>query len=200
MENNTNEKSDRKKWFSRGNIFNFLFFTILLAIVFVPSAKTLMIRGLMSVGFFQPDIEQPVKPPSVTDITFKDSSGKTISLAALKGKVVFINFWATWCPPCLAELPSINTLFHQLSQNPDIVFLMVDTDRKLNRSVPFMKAHEYGLPVFEALNDIPVIMLGPSIPTTAVLNKQGQMVYNHAGIADYSGGKFVAYLQQLAKK
>lgn len=187
-----------KKWLTKSNVGNILFFAAVLAILFIPSAKSLLIRGLMDVGFFQPDIEHLAKAPVVADITFKSSTGKTISLTELKGKVIFINFWATWCPPCLAELPAINSLHQKLSDNPNVVFLLVDADSKLNKSVPFMKDKGYNLPVFEALTDVPASISGPSIPTTVVINNKGQMVYNHLGIANYNSSKFMAYLQQLA--
>ena len=192
------EKAATKKWFSTGNILNALFFAALIAVLFIPAAKSLLIRGLMGAGLFQPKTEQPASPLPAMDVTFRDSDGKTISLSSLKGKVVFINFWATWCPPCLAELPSINTLHKKLSNNPNIVFLIVDADNQLNKSVPFIKKHDYTLPVFETVTDIPSAMLGGSIPTTVVINKQGLIVFKHEGVADYSGDEFTGYLQKLA--
>src|SRR5690606_3035773 len=65
------------------------------------------------------------------DVAFKDKDGKTVSLKSLKGKVVFINFWATWCPPCIHEMPSINELKKTFKGNDNIVFLMVDVDNNI---------------------------------------------------------------------
>ena len=62
------------------------------------------------------------------NLKFKDENGKTISLHALKGKVVFINLWATWCPPCIYEMPSIHELRKTFKDNDNLVFLMVDMD------------------------------------------------------------------------
>jgi thiol-disulfide isomerase/thioredoxin len=192
------EKAVSKKWFSIGNVLNALFFAAIIAVLFIPAAKSLLIRGLMGVGLFQPKTEQAASPLPAKDITFRDSDSRTISLSSLKGKVVFINFWATWCPPCLAELPSINTLHKKLSNNPNIVFLIVDVDNRLSKSVPFIKNHGYKLPVFEAVTNIPSEMLSGLIPTTVVINKQGVMVFKHEGVADYSSDKFMGYLQKLA--
>jgi thiol-disulfide isomerase/thioredoxin len=192
------EKAVSKKWFSIGNVLNALFFAAIIAVLFIPAAKSFLIRGLMGVGLFQPKTEQTASPLQAKDVTFRDSAGRTISLSSLKGKVVFINFWATWCPPCLAELPSINTLYKKVSNNSNIVFLMVDADNQLSKSIPFIEDHGYNLPVFETVTDIPSEMLSGSIPTTLVIDKQGHMVFKHEGVADYSSDKFIEYLQKLA--
>ncbi|MBD1391614.1 TlpA family protein disulfide reductase [Mucilaginibacter glaciei] len=186
-----------KKWFSKSNIGNVLFFAAILTILFVPGARSLVTRGLMAVGFFQPKTEQAVKLTAVPDVAFNDATGRSVNLSSLKGKVVFINFWATWCPPCLAELPSIDALHQKLSANPGIVFLMVDVDNQLNKSMPFIKDHGYNLPVYGVASDIPSELVGQSIPTTVVIDKKGEMVFHHEGVADYSGDKFEQYLLKL---
>jgi thiol-disulfide isomerase/thioredoxin len=198
--NKTNmaERVALKKWFSTGNVLNGLFFAAIIAVLFIPAAKSILIRGLMGVGLFQPKTEQTASSLQAKDVIFRDSSGRTITLSSLKGKVAFINFWATWCPPCLAELPSINTLHKKLSNNSNIVFLIVDADNQLGKSVPFIKKNGYNLPVFETVTDIPSEMLSGLIPTTIVINKQGLIVFKHEGVADYSSDKFVEYLRKLA--
>lgn len=190
--------SPLKKWLTKSNIGNVLFFAIVLAILFVPGARSMVTRGLMAVGFFQPKIEQPAKLVVAPDVTFKDAASNSVTLASLRGRVVFINFWATWCPPCLAELPSINTLHQKFKGNTSVMFLMVDVDDKLNKSVPFIKDHSYDLPVYGTLDEIPEVLVGQSIPTTVVVNKKGELVFRHDGVADYSGDKFEQYLKKLA--
>lgn len=179
-------------------MLNALFFAAVIAVLFIPAAKSLLIRGLMGVGFFQAKTEQTSRPLPTKDVIFKDSAGRNISLSSLKGKVVFINFWATWCPPCLAELPSINTLYNKLSDNPKIVFIMVDADNLLKKSIPFLQDHGYNLPVFQSVTDIPSEMLSGLIPTTVIINKEGLMVFRHQGVADYNSSDLVVYLQKLA--
>ncbi|MGH2643105.1 MAG: TlpA family protein disulfide reductase, partial [Chitinophagaceae bacterium] len=93
----------------------------------------------MKVGLFRPKIElnDPSAsnlPVNLSDIYFKDGNGHTFSLSSLKGKVVFINFWATWCPPCRAELPSIKKLYEKFKDNNKIMFLMVDVDEEYKHS------------------------------------------------------------------
>ena len=193
------QKRSFKQLFSWRNISNVLFFGVVILFLVNPKAKGWLMQGLMKVGFFQPDIEQTAKPlPVSANVSFRDAKGDTVSLASLQGKVVFINFWATWCSPCLAEMPSINSLNQKLSANKNIVVLMVDIDGEMARSQAFVKKHNYTLPVYQALNHIPDDLLGRSIPATIILNKAGQLVFKHDGIADYSGDKMYNYLTKLA--
>ncbi|MFD2146081.1 TlpA family protein disulfide reductase [Mucilaginibacter antarcticus] len=121
-----------------------------------------------------------------------------MSLSTLKGKVVFINFWATWCPPCIAEMTSINDLHQQFKADQNIIFLMVDADHAFNKSVPFMEKHQYGLSVYAATSNVPASIYNGSLPTTVILDKEGRLVFHHEGAADYTNSKFINYLTMLA--
>lgn len=187
-----------KKHLTIGNLLNALFFIAVIVLLFVPSAKAFLLRGLMKTGFFQPEVSSLSKPVQVPYISFRDVKGETITLSSLKGKVVFINFWATWCPPCIAEMPSINTLYQKLAANKNIVFLMADADGRPEQALLFLKKKNYNLPVYAATTTVPANISAGTIPTTIVLNKKGEMVYHHEGVADYTNDKFAAYLQQLS--
>lgn len=133
-------------------------------------------------------------------ISFKDGEGKTVSLNSLVGKVVFINFWATWCPPCIHEMPSINELKKSFEGNEDIVFLMVDVDNNIKQSLAFMSDNSYDLPVYTPASNIPSDYLNGSIPTTIVLNKKGEMVDRMEGGRDYSDPEIAQALKELLKE
>ena len=188
-----------RKWLTPRYLANFTFYAVILLLIFNPSAKALMIRGLMVIGFFQPDVPAAVKrTAAVPDITFMDTKGKRIALSSLKGKVVFINFWATWCPPCIAELPSVNKLHKQLRADTNIVFLVTDADNNFSRSAPFLLRHHYNLPLYQTISAVPEMIMGNTIPTTVVINKAGILVFRHEGAADYTNKEFGAYLVKLS--
>ena len=129
------------------------FFALML---FSPDAKAWFLRQIASTGILNSKIEapneniseneknQPIANFSVTEV----SSGKQISTADLKGKMVFINFWASWCPPCRAEFPSIQKFYEKYKSNQQVVFLTVNLDdnpelgkrylAKENFSIPFL--------------------------------------------------------------
>ncbi|MDP2415409.1 TlpA disulfide reductase family protein [Daejeonella sp.] len=189
-----------------GFIIALIFFAI---IVINPDAKALLMRGLMKTGLFAPDVSNlqpkpagtttepagPVAPP----VSFTSLDGKTLDLASLKGKVVFINFWATWCPPCVAEMPSVNSLFNKMKNNDNVVFIMVDVENKLKSSEAFMKKNKYDLPVYAPAAYLPEELFTGSLPTTVIINKNGEIIFKHEGMADYNSGETEKLLNDLSK-
>lgn len=130
-------------------------------------------------------------------ISFKDKDGKTMMLSSLKGKVVFINFWALWCPPCIEEIPSIHKLKQSFKGNQDIVFLMVDVDNKIDKSIAYMEKNKFDLDVYVPNSDIPTNYLGNAIPTTVILDKSGEMIEHLEGGRDYSNPEMIKVLKEL---
>ncbi|MCZ4243441.1 TlpA family protein disulfide reductase [Pedobacter punctiformis] len=184
--------------FIKKNIFNTLIIVLLLVIIFVPDAKALLIQGLMKVGFYSPKIEETKKSAgNLNGIRFKNTKGEVVDLGDLKGKVIFLNFWATWCPPCRAEMPSINKLYSQFKDDKNVVFLFADADGDLAKSSKFMLDRKYELPVYKIESDIPKQIFESSLPTTVIFDKQGRLSFRHEGVADYSNKKFVDFLNKL---
>lgn len=178
---------------------------LLLVITFNPEAKALLMQGLMKIGLFQPSVKKTDAGRSrealeVPDIAFRNEAGEQINLSALKGKVVFISFWATWCPPCIAEMPSIHALQQKFDQNEKFVVLMVDVDNRLENSTAFMETKNFQLPVVSSVGSIPEDFISNTIPTTLILNKSGQVVFRHEGAADYTNRDFINYVDSLIRQ
>ncbi|REA60105.1 TlpA family protein disulfide reductase [Dyadobacter luteus] len=192
----------KKKWFSISNITTGVMVVFLAAMILNPEVKAWTIQTLMKVGLFQPKIgKQPddVSTDPLPNALFRDGDGKTIDLASLKGKVIFINFWATWCPPCIAEMPSIDALYRKFKDNDNVVFLMVDVDDNYEKSASFMKKHHYALEVMSPANEIPTVFMQGAIPTTVILSKEGKMVYRQEGAADYNSPELVDMISKLSR-
>jgi thiol-disulfide isomerase/thioredoxin len=189
-----------QKWFSRSNIITFLLFSGLVVLYFSPESKAWVMQQMMKAGFFQPDTENitlSARESVPPQLVFQDGSGKKTDLSQHTGKVIFINFWATWCPPCIAELPSINRLYESYKGNDKIMFLMVDVDSNHPQAQKFMDKKHFGLPVYIPAGPIPSNMLGNSIPCTIVLDKAGKMAFRHEGGAEYDSRKFKQAIQNL---
>jgi thiol-disulfide isomerase/thioredoxin len=122
---------------------------------------------------------------TVPDIEIQSTSGQFLKLSDFRGKIVFLNFWATWCPPCLAELPSINSLKKKLADRQDVDFIMLDVDGNLEKSAAFMQNKAYDLNVYAPASNIPSSLLGRGIPVTVIIGKNGDIIYRHEGTADY---------------
>ena len=197
-----------KKWFTLSNTSTAIFLVFVILMVVSPTVKGVVIQGLMKVGFFQPDVSteneklpiSKISKGEKTGVLFKDETGNVIDLSDLKGKVVFINFWATWCPPCIAEMPSINKLQEKFKDNEDFIVLMVDADNQLDKSIKFMSKRNYNLKVFTPASQIPTELLGNALPSTVILNKKGKTVFKHEGGADYTNQEFIKFLETLLKE
>ena len=190
-----------KKWFSASNMFSAVLIILTIAMMISPEIKGWAIQGLMKIGLFQPRIDkiQEIQQERLPNISFKDRNGKIVDLASLNGKVVFINFWATWCPPCIAEMPSINALHERFMDNDRVVFLMVDVDADDGKADKFMKKHRYGLNVVKTVGDVAPVFMQGTIPTTLILNKEGKMVFRQEGAADYNSAELVDMVANLIK-
>lgn len=189
-----------RKMMTKKNIINAVFIVLFLVILFVPSAKAFIMQGLMEIGLFKPKtgpIAMDTPAADLSGIKFEDKNGKIIDLGSLKGKVIFINFWATWCPPCLAEMPSINKLYEQYKNDKDVVFIMVDADSNLAKAQKYMNNKSYKMPVYSVASNIPESLFKGSLPTTIVFDKQGRLSYNESGAANYASSKFVEFIEQL---
>ena len=178
------------------NIFTGVLVAFVAAMFIFPSFKGNVMQGLMKIGLFQPNIPSS-NEPIITDIAsneaenvlFENKKGEVIPLASLKGKVVFVNFWATWCPPCIAEMPTIQALYSEHQDNDEVVFMMVDVDNKREKSQDFMDKRKLNLPIYTPASSIPSSYLGGAIPTTLVFNKSGEVVFKHEGMGDFSSKK-----------
>jgi len=192
-----------KKKLTAGNITYLLSAAIIVIMLVNPTAKALLIRGLIGIGFFKPDIPVQVSKKALADpfnISFRDSTGRILNTADLKGKVIFVNFWATWCPPCIAEMPNVNDLYKQYKNRPDVVFILADVDNNYIKANAFMKEHHYVLPVYTLASNIPEDIMDGTIPTTLVFNKKGELVFRHTNTANYNSAGFTDYFTTLIRQ
>ena len=195
-----------KEKISLSNIFTGIIVIFVLAMLLSPDFKGLVTQNLMKIGLFQPKVPKGSTDELVAgisansnneEILFKNPDGEVIELSDQKGKVVFINFWATWCPPCIAEMPSINKLYSEFRDNDKLMFMMVDVDNNRAKSQKFMDKRKFELPVYTPASSIPSSYMSGAIPTTLVLNKYGNVVFKHEGMGDFSNEEFKTFLNKL---
>jgi thiol-disulfide isomerase/thioredoxin len=106
-----------------------------------------------------------------------DLSGRTWKLTGLKGKIVFINVWATWCMPCREELPYLEQLFERVKERPDIELLSFNVDREPGLVRPFMQGMGYTFPVLLADDYVGHLIPDLSIPRNWIVDTSGNWVW-----------------------
>jgi thiol-disulfide isomerase/thioredoxin len=128
-----------------------------------------------------------------------NDKGERFPLENMKGKVLFINFWATWCPPCIGEMPTIQDLYEHYKSNPDIAFLMFTTD-DVAKAKEFMQRKKYTFPLYFAGSTVPQNIASSSIPATFVISKTGRIEINEVGAADWNSEKVRNIIDELLVK
>jgi thiol-disulfide isomerase/thioredoxin len=121
-------------------------------------------------------------PDPAPDFKVKDLDGKELSLEAVKGKVVLLNFWATWCGPCRAEIPSLIELQTRYKDRLQIIGMVVD-DEDENAIREVVKDESINYPV--ALTTLPVRLAYDGVtalPTVFIINPEGRVVQKHVGL------------------
>ncbi|HET8839502.1 MAG TPA: TlpA disulfide reductase family protein [Flavobacteriaceae bacterium] len=118
------------------------------------------------------------------------------SLAQYEGKVIFINIWATWCAPCIAEMPGINDLYNDL-KNENIQFVLFSVDDEFENALAFIKRKEYSFPIYHSGGNIPPLYQTGTIPTTFIIDTKGNLVLEHQGMANYNSDEFKNFLRTL---
>ncbi len=123
-----------------------------------------------------------------------NADGKDFNFVDAKGKVVLVNFWATWCPPCVAEMPSLQRLYNDY--NEEVVFMFVAQD-KVEKVTAFISKKGYTLPVYYSKTEAPSVLTSKTIPTTYVINKEGKIIIAETGEADWNSDKTRKMLDKL---
>ncbi|MFZ5972506.1 MAG: TlpA family protein disulfide reductase [Bacteroidota bacterium] len=141
--------------------------------------------------------------PNPFDFNFKIRTlqGQPVDFQQFKGKVVFLNLWATWCGPCRAEMPGIQQLYNTIDRS-QIEFVMLSLDRSEHRQkvADYISKAAYSFPAYTPIGNLPAVLNVPSIPTTLIINKQGQIVSTEVGATNFNTKRFKKFLQQLAEE
>lgn len=189
--------------FIRKNGFSILMAIAIVIMVISPNAKSLVLRQFMRTGLFNASIDEKssnTSDLSTIDFDFEDNNGNIQSTISLRGQVVFINFWASWCPPCRAEFPSIEMLYSKFKNNPDIFFLTINEDNDISAAHDYLKKEKYSIPFYKRKGNVPDAIYAGTLPTTIVLDKNGKVRFHHEGFANYGAEKFVKQIEELIKE
>jgi peroxiredoxin len=135
------------------------------------------------------------------DFTFPDTHGKMISLSDYRDKVVLINIWATWCPPCVDEMPSMEKLYQKLKgEKFEILAVSVDTSG-LKVVDLFIKTHQLTFPVLiDSAGTIGAAYATTGIPESFIVNKKGILIKKIIGPLDWIQPEVLRFFHDLMQK
>ena len=164
-------------------------------------------RVLLATGILQPDLpENPaddataeLQPLAGAGFRMQNLDGEPVDFTSLRGKVVFLNIWATWCPPCVAEMPGIQRLYETVDTSK-VAFVMLSVDEHGPGPVREWIARKgYTFPVYLPAGAFPREFESNSIPTTFILSPDGQIAARHEGMADYDNERVRGFLRELSR-
>ncbi|KYG80795.1 TlpA family protein disulfide reductase [Roseivirga echinicomitans] len=199
------EKSKKKKGVTKRDIielsvvvvaFLVIYLTGSQAEVFGKVQQAVLITGVVNASAL--DADEVVD----ADYNFRlvNEEGNKIDVRDLKGKTIFINIWATWCPPCVAEMPNINSLYNKIENKDDIVFLMISHDEEMRTTRAWIKRKGFDFPVYKLATPLPDVFETGVVPSTFVVSPEGKIVVSKTGMANYDTKRFKKYLLKLAEK
>ncbi len=143
----------------------------------------------------------PIKNKKAPGFCLENVKGERVELKNFKGKVVFINFWATWCGPCKEEMPSMEALYQKFKER-GFVFLAISVDYEEKKKVKeYIDKHHYTFPVLIDSKCLTLDLYGvKGIPTTILIDKKGRMVGSAVGPRDWKHPEIISILNQLIDK
>jgi thiol-disulfide isomerase/thioredoxin len=177
-------KEGRTTWQKVGDIV----FWILLLLLLIPGPRKFLVTNLnrMILPIKTPGMMAEHKQVPLTEQdylwTLQDDAGQPFSLESFRGQPVFLNFWATWCPPCVAELPEIQKAWEKHGDH--VAFLLV-TNQNPAAVEAFMEKYGYEFPVVYARGEPPLTFRHGAIPTTYIISPQGKIVVKKAGAVNW---------------
>jgi thiol-disulfide isomerase/thioredoxin len=186
-------KKELKSWGILLSIFAFLYFTGLITPI-MGGLQSL----LLATGINKPKIDLVNKETEDFDYSgsFVDTEGRTIRLEDYRGKTIFINLWATWCPPCRAEMPHISSLYQKVRDTENLKFIMIALDKDFEKSKKYITNKNFDFPVVHAAYGLNSALQSQSIPTTLVVNPEGKIIFYQEGMSNFDTVAFREFLVQ----
>jgi len=185
--------------FIKKNLSNILFFAFFI-FLFTPyglPVRALLIKGvsIVKTKIFAVELNENERN-KIDSYQWKlqDFSGEPVDFKDFEDKVVIINFWATWCPPCVAEMPSFQDLYNDYGDSVSFLFVANDEKDKVEK---FMKRKNFNFPVYYQLSQPAKQLQSTSLPTTFILDKNGVIYVRQVGAIDWNSAKVKNLLDKL---
>jgi len=188
-----------KNYFETSSLFKIItdvLIAVLFLLMLLPSTRAYILRAVL----FPPKVATEAGLPKMQaddyQLVLEDLEGNTINLSSYTDKTIFISFWATWCPPCIAEMPSIQKLTDSYGDKlPTFLITSEDRDKVIN----FLKENDYNLPVYFQKSQAKGILNISSYPTSFLISSNSEVIVHKTGAANWNSASFREKLNTILK-
>ena len=131
---------------------------------------------------------------SLPSFSVQDATGTIVNLQNFKGKKLFVNLWASWCPPCKREMPSIEKLYKSLDTSR-VQFLLISLDDQFELARKYVSSQKLKLPIYYPAERLPLLFQVQGIPATFIFDESGEMIKRVDGGENYDTKEYKTLLQ-----
>jgi thiol-disulfide isomerase/thioredoxin len=172
---------------------DFLFY-LLIIFLLIPSTRTLLIRATLFRPKLVTENSAILMKPEEYSLILEDLNGNTLDLNDYSKETIFISFWATWCPPCRAEMPSIQKLYN-LYNGKMQMFLITNEEKTKVKS--YLREFGYDLPVYFQKSPAIGVLDVNSLPTSFLISSKGEILVHKKGAANWDSMDFKKRLESI---
>ena len=183
----------------KSHIYNSIALVVVILMIVPQTRKSIQIGINQVKALFAPGIHKTSEKEVLTSYQWilKDDMGLFYDFHNAQGKVVFVNLWATWCPPCIAEMPNIEKLYQEYQDR--VQFLLV-THEEQKTVLRFLEKRQLQIPFYQPQTKSPEELSSTSIPATFIIGKDGTIHVDELGAANWNSHAVRELLDSLLKE
>ncbi len=183
---------------TRSKITNLIFIAVIALMIIPQTRQPIQIFLNKGLAMISPSVTKEAKRDKIEDYNWQlvDMQGQSIDFNQSRDKVVLINFWATWCPPCIAEMPSLHKLYDDYKDSVDFYFVSNEKEGVLKS---FLEKNGYDFNVQMPKTEYPEIFDVSSIPRTFLIDKAGSIIIDKKGAANWNSNSVRETIDELLK-
>ena len=178
------------------NQWSNIIIAVIVLVMIIPGTRKPIQIFVNKLLAFSPSVISEEERESLADYNWvlEKNNKDRLEFVDLKNKVVLVNFWATWCPPCIAEMPSFELLYRDYRDKVEFLFVSSE-DHETVRG--FLNRKKYSFPAYRPLTEAPDPLNGNTLPTTYLIDKSGAIVIKKIGAADWNSESLRKTLDKL---
>jgi len=180
----------------KSKVHNIIFLIGIVLLIIPQTRKPIQVMLHKGLALFSPSVIKEENRDRIDyyDWRLQSIDESTFNFNTTKNKVVLVNFWATWCPPCIAEMPSIQKLYNDYKGKIEFVFVSNESPEIIQR---FLKKNKYNFNTYNPISTPPELFNVTSIPRTFLIDKTGHIVIDKTGASDWNSNKIRSLIDSL---